>query len=186
MAGDQDADLIDRIARGDAEAVRELYRMYGRVVYGIALSICRDSSTAEEVTQDVFLRVWARAGTYRTEKARVVSWLARIARNGAIDALRKSRTREGLTGAGDAGEVSADPRGVDPGDSAELSRLRQRIRGAVDALPPEHRRVLELAFFQGLSHREVAEKLGHPLGTVKTHIRDALRSLRAMLGEDMS
>jgi RNA polymerase sigma-70 factor (ECF subfamily) len=184
MAEDRDAELIDLIARGDQEAVRELYRRHGRMVYGIALSICRNASTAEEVTQDVFLRVWTKAATYNTEKARVVSWLGRIARNGAIDALRKARVREGRTSSVDPEESSPDLHPVDPADTVELSRLRQLIRGAVDALPPEHRRALELAFFQGLSHSEIAEKLGHPLGTVKTRIRDALRTLRGKLGED--
>ena len=186
MAEDLDAELIDRIAHGDAESVRELYRRHGRTVYGIALAICRDPAAAEEVTQDVFLRVWAKAATYRPEKARVVSWLARIAHNGAIDALRKSRLREGRTTVTKLDESSPDPRGVDPGDTVELSGLRRRIRSAVDDLPPEQRRALDLAFFHGLSHREVAEALGQPLGTVKTRIRDALRSLRAKLGEDAS
>jgi RNA polymerase sigma-70 factor (ECF subfamily) len=182
MAADGDAGVIDRIAQGDQEAVRELYRSAGRMVYGIALSITRNAATAEEVTQDVFLRAWAKAGTYNAGKAGVASWLARIARNCAIDALRRERLREAA--AGEPSESSPDQRAVDPGDSVELSRQRKRIRAAVDALPPEQRRALELAFFNGLSHREVAEKLGHPLGTVKTRIRDALRGLRAALAED--
>ena len=185
MAGDEDDELIRRIAEGEAAAMRELYRRHGRIVYGIALGICRDSLTAEEVTQDVFLRVWNRADTYQPEKAKVATWIARIARNGSIDALRRATARPGQAQDTDALlESLLDPRAADPRDMAQVAALRLRVRAAVATLPPELLRVLVLGFFQGLTHQEIAERLGDPLGTVKTRMRDALRRLRETLAEE--
>jgi len=186
MTSATDEELMQRIAQGDATAVRDLYRRYGRVVYGIALTICGSRDSAEEVAQDVFVRAWKNAGRYQSDKARVVTWLARIARNAAIDALRSSAS---LGGRMESAEISfdhlLDPRGVDPGDSAQLSQRRNRVRAAVSRLPRDQRHALFLAFFRGLTHREIAELLAAPLGTVKTRIRDALSALRGELEEEL-
>jgi RNA polymerase sigma-70 factor (ECF subfamily) len=185
MAVEQDNKLIRRIAEGDAEAMRDLYRRHGRTVYGIAIAVCGDASIAEEVAQDVFLRVWKRADTYQPDKAKVVTWLARIARNVSIDALRRASARPGQAQDSEAAlEVFLDPRAVEPGDSAQVAAMRLRVRAAVAALPPELMRVLSLGFFRGLTHQEIAEQLGHPLGTVKTRMRDALQRLRESLSEE--
>jgi RNA polymerase sigma-70 factor, ECF subfamily len=185
MAVERDDELIRRIAGGDPEAMRELYRRHGRNVYGISLGVCGDASTAEEVTQDVFLRVWKRADTYQPDKARVVTWLARIARNGSIDALRRASARPGQAQDTEvAFESFLDPRAVDPGDSAQVAALRLRVRAALSTLPRDQQRVLSMGFFRGLTHQEIAEQLGDPLGTVKTRMRDALRRLREKLLED--
>ena len=180
-----DEELVERIAREDAGAIRELYRRHGRIVYGIALGICGDQSTAEEVVQDAFVRVWKNANRYRSDQARVVTWIARIARNAAIDALRSSSSRaQRIQSADVALERVLDPRGADPADSAQWSERRERVRAAVTQLPPEQRRALLLAFYRGLTHREISELLAMPLGSVKTHIRDAVRSLRGSLAEE--
>jgi RNA polymerase sigma-70 factor (ECF subfamily) len=177
-----DEELIRRITRRDAEAVRLLYARHGRMVYGVAVAILGPVPEAEEVTQDVFLRAWDKAESYQPQKARVVTWLARIARNRAIDVLRQTGARNArVLDTGDALELLPDTGGTDPGDSAEIGRQRAVIRAAVAKLPAEQRRALTLAFLHGLTHREVAERLGEPLGTVKTRIRDAMHRLRDVL-----
>jgi RNA polymerase sigma-70 factor (ECF subfamily) len=185
MAREEDDELIKGIADGDAMAMRELYQRHGRTVYGIALAVCADASTAEEVTQDVFLRVWNRAGTYSSEKAKVVTWLARIARNRSIDALRQAAARPGHSQQTESDfERLLDPRAVDPGDTAQVAAMRRRVRSVVSALPAEQRRILVLGFFQGMTHREISDHLGEPLGTVKTRMRDTLKKLRVKLAEE--
>ncbi len=180
-----DEELIQRIVRRDPEAVRALYARHGRMVYGIAAAIVGQGSEAEEVTQDVFLRAWEKAASYQPDKARVATWLARIARNRAIDVLRRARSRTGrVQDAGDLLDLMPDPTAADPLDSAEVSLSRRAIRAAVARLPEEQRRPLSLAFLGGLTHQEIAERLGQPLGTVKTRIRDGLHKLRDALGEE--
>ncbi len=182
--GASDEELILRISRGDREAVRLLYGRYGRLVYGCALQVVSDAAAAEEVCQDVFLRVWERSGTYQADKGKVVTWLARIARNRAIDVLRARRSRGIVAEAPVDDSISASPgSGSDPGERLWQSLREERVREAVASLPPEQRRALTLAFFHGLTHRQIAEALGEPLGTVKTRIRDAMLKLRARLGE---
>jgi RNA polymerase sigma-70 factor (ECF subfamily) len=177
-----DEELLRRIIRKDPEAMRVLYQRHGRVVYGVALAVLGNAGEAEEVTQDVFLRAWEKAESYQPEKARVVTWLARIARNRSIDVLRQASAR--ITHVSESGaslDLLADTTTVDPGESAELTWRRHTIRDAMDTLPTEQRRALSLAFLQGLTHREIAERLGEPLGTVKTRIRDAMHRLRDVL-----
>lgn len=162
--------------------MRLLYQRHGRVVYGVALAVLGNAGEAEEVTQDVFLRAWEKAESYQPEKARVITWLARIARNRSIDVLRQSSARAAHTSdSGASLDMMADVTTVDPGESAELSWRRRTIRDAMETLPAEQRRALSLAFLQGLTHREIAERLGEPLGTVKTRIRDAMHKLRDVL-----
>ena len=180
-AGDEE--LIDRMAHRDAEAVRVLYQRYGRMVYGLAVQVTGDAAAAEEVCQDVFMRVWEKSGTYRADRGTVVTWLARITRNRAIDVLRSQRSR-GISLPASEDEAAGLP-GTDredPGDLLWQSFRERDVREAVAALPPDQRHALSLAFFKGLTHREIAEALGEPLGTVKTRIRDAMVKLRSTLG----
>ena len=182
--GAADEELITQIAQGDAGAVRVLYARYGRLVFGLAMQIVGDSATAEEVCQDVFMRVWEKSGTYRTDRGKVVTWLARIARNRSIDMLRSHRSRQLGQPAGADEEPAAPGTGVvDPGERLLQSFREQEVRAAVAALPRDQRDALSLAFFKGLTHREIALALGEPLGTVKTRIRDAMAKLRSSLGE---
>jgi RNA polymerase sigma-70 factor, ECF subfamily len=184
-AEDSDQDLMKRIAGGSQKAVRALYGRYGRLVYGMALRVLRDDSAAEEVTQDVFLRVWEKAGTYSAEKARLSTWLMRIARNRAIDVMRQ-RGSIGARAAADWDDLASvpDSRTSDPAEDASRGHCADEVRKALDALPVDQRRALALAFFKGLTHQEIAETLGEPLGTVKTRIRDAMRKLRGNIDED--
>jgi RNA polymerase sigma-70 factor (ECF subfamily) len=173
-----DAQLLDQIARKDRESLRLLYRRHGRVVYGSVLRIVGDGPTAEEVTQDVFVKVWEKASTYRRDKASVLTWLLTMARNRAIDALRR-RSPARVPRAWDL-EVGQEP---DPSEGFDLSEERKEVRRALAALGPDQRKALQLAFYQGKTHREIAAELKEPLGTVKTRIRDALLKLRNALSE---
>jgi RNA polymerase sigma-70 factor (ECF subfamily) len=180
--GPSDEELIDQIAAARPQAVHLLYRRHGGLVYSIALNILKDPSSAEEVTQDVFLRVWEKAATYRAEKARVVTWVMRIARNQSIDALRRRSSRKaGEQGTWDDLSRLPDAAALDPGESAAITSRREEVRAALLDLPEDQRQALALAFFQGLTHQQVAERLGEPLGTVKTRIRDGMRKLRLAL-----
>ena len=179
-----DEELVSQIALAKPEAVRALYRRYGRLIFSLALHIVGDPSAAEEITQDVFMRVWEKAGTYDSAKAKVITWLSRIARNQAIDVLRRHarrgeherETREYL-------KQGAERIDRDPVENAELAHQREEVRAAVAALPENQQRALSLAFFQGLTHQQIAATLGEPLGTVKTRIRDAMQKLRSRLTE---
>jgi RNA polymerase sigma-70 factor (ECF subfamily) len=179
--------LIRLVAEAHTEALSELYDRYSRLVYSLALHILRDPASAEEVTQDVFFRIWEKAETYRVEQARVSTWLTSIARNRSIDLLRRREIRpEGHSQAWEDLPPGAIPvaNGHAPEDLAERNLQAQRVRAAMADLPPEQRQALTLAFFNGLSHSEIAEALGEPLGTVKTRIRMAMQKLRASLGEE--
>jgi RNA polymerase sigma-70 factor (ECF subfamily) len=185
IAGESDEQVIDRIARGDREAVRVLYRRYGSLVYGLAVQVVGDGPAAEEVAQDVFLRVWEKAGTYIAEKAKVSTWLMRITRNRAIDVVRQrgpaGRRPEQVW---DDLASAADPASPDPAERAARAQCDEDVHVAVSALPDDQRRALTLAFFQGLTHQGIADALGEPLGTVKTRIRDAVRKLRGAIDEE--
>jgi len=177
-----DRELVSAAARAEPEALRALYGRYGRMVYGLALRIVGDPPSAEEITQDVFLKAWQNAARYDPSLSGVPTWLSRIARNRAIDVLRERgrgerhgrEARELLPTDGGRG-------GDDPAIAHEHAALRDEVKEAVAALPENQRQVLLLAFFQGLTHSQIAERLGEPLGTVKTRIRDAMRALRAVL-----
>ena len=177
-----DEELISQIGRAQPEAVRLLYQRYGRMVYSVALRAVGDPSAAEEITQDVFLRIWEKADTYRADKAKVVTWIARIARNRAIDVYRQRRSRDDRASAGwEELKQAATAPAPHPGERLETARLQERVREAVATLPPDQKTALALAFFQGLTHKEIAEQLGEPLGTVKTRIRAAMQKLRSIL-----
>ncbi|MGA2764138.1 MAG: sigma-70 family RNA polymerase sigma factor [Spirochaetia bacterium] len=180
-----DEELMRRMVRGETQALRELYARHGRLVYGLALRIVGDQEAAQEITQDVFLRAWEKADTYRREKALVRTWLARITRNRAIDLLRRRASRE--TRARDAWEEmkNAVAEGQpDPASPVEREDQRARIGRAILSLPEEQRSVLALAFFEGRTHREIAAATGDPLGTVKSRIRSAMIRLRELLQEE--
>ena len=180
-----DEELIRRISASQTDAVRLLYQRYGRMVYSVALHAVGDQSAAEEITQDVFLRIWEKAETYRADKAKVVTWIARIARNRAIDVYRQRKSREVRASAGweELKQAAAVP-APHPGERMEMAHLQGRVREAVASLPLEQKTALAMAFFQGFTHKEIAVELGEPLGTIKTRIRAAMQKLRAILDGD--
>lgn len=178
----EDALLVRQVAQGDEKAFEALYDRYGARVYGLVLHILGDEMLAEEVTQDVFLKLWSRARFYLAGRGPFLPWLLTIAHHTAIDRLRLEGHRPVLSNATDAETVW--DRLPDSGLPLEESRWRS-LHLAVQSLPNEQRLVIELAYYQGLSQREIAEVLGWPLGTVKTRLRAAMENLRkAWLDEE--
>jgi len=177
-----DATLVRLAARDHQDALGELYDRYSRLVFSLALNMVGDHATAEEVTLDVFTRVWEKADTYRPDQAKVSTWLTSITRYRSIDVLRRRGSRPKQQSL-DWAEVSPDhiPGVEDPEEAAELALQRQRVRAAIATLPPNQKQVLALAYFKGYTHREIAATLDQPLGTVKTRIRLAMQKLREML-----
>lgn len=179
-----DVSLIDLTVRRDERALSELYDRYSGLVYSIAYHLLGDHPAAEEIALDVFTRVWERAGLYQPALGRVSTWLASIARHRAIDRLRRRASRpEGHSL--DQLYPLRESRGneTDPEEYADLAIGRERVRHALDDLPDEQRQALELAYYHGLTHREIAGQLGLPIGTVKTRLRLALQKLRDRLAD---
>jgi RNA polymerase sigma-70 factor (ECF subfamily) len=175
-----DAAVMERIAGGDPQALEQLYHRYGGAVLALCLRILRDRAEAEDVLEEVFWELWQRRGRYDRERAAPFSYLMTLARSRALDRLRFRRRREGVWQGLPDGEL---PAGVaaSPYEDALLAEQRAAIERALDELPEASRRAVELSFFEGLSHREIADRLGDPLGTVKTRIRQGLLALRKVL-----
>jgi RNA polymerase sigma-70 factor (ECF subfamily) len=174
-----DAQLIQRIP-GDntGEAVRALYRAYANELFGFALNALRERGAAEEVVQEVFTRAWRHAGSYDPERGSVRTWLYQIARHAIIDARRRAAVRPRLA-LHDAGEPDA----AAAGPTIEQAMLGWQVASALERLTPDHRQMIRLVHFQGLSVREVAARCDLPVGTVKSRTWYALRSLRLVLEE---
>jgi RNA polymerase sigma-70 factor, ECF subfamily len=180
-----DVTLIRLIARAEADALSELYDRYNRLVFSLARNAVGDEPTAEEITLDVFARVWEKARTYQVEQAKVSTWLTSITRYRAIDELRRRSVRPEQHAIEWSDLPAADEPSTDgPEIVTELSLQRERVRAAVARLPADQRQVLSLAFFQGYTHQEISKVLNQPLGTVKTRIRTAMQKLRHMLEEE--
>ena len=178
---DQDwAALIGRVAEGDQSALTTLYDATSRLVFGLILRVVVDRSTAEEVLLDVYTQVWRQASTYDIKRGAPLAWLMTIARTRSIDRLRSGKhehqNRESLDAIGEITSSTASPEA----DSVTAER-RQLVRAALDTLSAEQREVIELAYYAGLSHSEIALKLGQPLGTVKTRTRLGMMKLRDIL-----
>jgi RNA polymerase sigma-70 factor (ECF subfamily) len=180
-----DESLLRLIARSQENALSELYDRYNRLVYSVALNTLGSPEQAEEVTQDVFLRVWRKAATYQPEQGKVITWIASIARNCAIDMLRRQKVRpEGNLIEWGGEEAFDPPTAFDVEGEVETWQSQRRVRQAVAQLPEAQRQALAYAFFQGYSHSEIANLLNEPLGTVKTRIRLAMEKLRQVLREE--
>jgi RNA polymerase sigma-70 factor, ECF subfamily len=172
-----DAMLVERLLQMDVAAFEQLYDRHSRVVYAVVVRILRQGATAEEVVQDVFLQLWRNASSYDTARGPFLPWLLTMARNRALDHLRlkgeKQRRREDQTD-------ELPPLPVKPDFETGLDEKRQamRVRAAMAALQPQQKKAIELAYFEGLSHSEIAAKLQEPLGTVKSWIRNGLGRLK--------
>jgi len=157
-----------------------LYDSTSRLVFGLVLRILNDRSTAEEVLLDVYTQVWRQASSYDSKRGAPLAWMMTIARSRAIDRLRSGRqeqqNREPLESIGEARS-----KGESPEEATEISERQKIVREALDTLSTEQREVLELAYFSGLSHSEIALQLGQPLGTVKTRTRLGMMKLRELL-----
>jgi RNA polymerase sigma-70 factor (ECF subfamily) len=183
----EDAGLMRLIDEGRSEALAILYDRYSRLVYSLALGTLSNVQLAEEITQEVFFRVWQNAGSYNPEKGGVNTWLSSITRYRVIDLLRRRRVRP-VSRSVEWSELSPNttPKvdGRAPEDQAVDSMRAQRVQSALLSLPEEQRDALFLAYFQGMTHREIAAELQEPLGTIKTRIRLGMQKLRKALEED--
>jgi RNA polymerase sigma-70 factor (ECF subfamily) len=180
VLGEGDAEIVKRLQGRDPQALAEIYDRYGRIAYSLILRIVRDGAIAEDLVQETFLRVWNRAQGFDAERGAFGAWLLSVARNRAIDYLRSASGRE--RNAIEWEELDHPSlytymeRDILASDNARV------IRAALLKLAPQQREVIELAYFEGLTQTEMAERMGQPLGTVKAWVRTALKNLRDELG----
>jgi RNA polymerase sigma-70 factor, ECF subfamily len=176
-----DGSLAQRLRQRESAALAELYDRYGKLVYSLIYRIVRDTGVAEDLVQETFLRVWNRAQGFDAERGALGPWLLAVARNCAIDYVRSTSGKMARS-ALDLEQAEHSSAFVNF-EAALLSQDRaRRVRGALDRLSENQRHVIELAYFEGLSQSEMAERMGQPLGTVKTWVRTALKNLRDDLG----
>jgi RNA polymerase sigma factor (sigma-70 family) len=174
-----DEAVLALIARSDEQALAELYRRFGRLAYGLALRILRDDALAQDAVQEAFLGVWRAAGRFTAERAKPSTWLLTLVHRRAVDLVRREERRrtEPL-------QPETEPVGAEAADETELATQRETIREALRRLPPEQREAIELAYYGGYTQSELAERLGQPLGTIKSRMFTGLARLRDELGED--
>jgi RNA polymerase sigma-70 factor (ECF subfamily) len=174
-----DAADVARLARGDLDALRALYRRYGAIAYGLALRLVRDHGLAEECVQDAFLALWRNADRFDPERAAFSTWLLTVVRNRAIELLRARAARPAVL------RSDIEHGGVEdgPADAALVAERARLIADALASLPEPQLAIVRLSYFDGLSHAEIAARLGLPLGTVKGRLRLALERLRPLLAE---
>jgi len=177
-APDPEAELLVRVAAGEERALAALYDRISAAAYGLALRITGDTGAAEDVVQESLLRVWGRADRYDPARGAARPWLLRLVRNAAIDQVRArgARGRAEESAGIDAKDIVAPER---PDEALLRLERGRRVRAALEDLPRDQRRAIEIAYFEGLSHSEIAAREGAPLGTVKTRIRDGVLRLRA-------
>ena len=167
----EDAALLARVQRGDEQAMAMLFDRYSKIVYSVALRVLRDAATAEDILQEIFMQIWRNPGGFVATRGSLGGWLAVVARNRSIDVLRRKKPTEQVE------EMQlASPGNM--ADESERNLMMEQARVVIAQLPAEQRKTLEMAFFDGLTHSEIAEMTGDPLGTVKTRIRSALLTLR--------
>jgi RNA polymerase sigma-70 factor, ECF subfamily len=166
-----DATLLALVQQGDEYAMASLFDRYSKIVYSVALRVLRDPAAAEDVLQEVFMQIWRNPSGFVATRGSLGGWLAVVSRNRSIDALRRKRPTESV-------DEMALASNYNLADEAERNNMMEKARGVIHQLPMEQRKTLEMAFFDGLTHSEIAEMTGDPLGTVKTRIRSALSTLR--------
>jgi len=174
-----DAALLVRVSGGDALALRALYERCGARALAVAYRVLGARSEAEDVVQETFVQVWRQAATYDASRGGAAAWIVTIARSRALDRLRaRAAAERAAVRSGDETEVASGPA---PAEAAEQRQTRERVLAALAVLPREQRSAIELAYWEGLSHSEIAARLGDPLGTVKTRVRLGLAKLAALL-----
>jgi len=173
-----DEAVLALIARSDEQALSELYRRFSRLAYGLAFRILRDDALAQDAVQEAFLGVWRAAGRFTAERAKPSTWLLTLVHRRAVDLVRREERRrtEQL-------QPDSEPIGSEGPDELELLSERQSIREALRKLPPEQREAIELAYYGGYTQSELAERLGQPLGTIKSRMFTGLARLRETLEE---
>jgi len=167
----QDESLLDRVRARDHKAMTDLFDRYGRMVYSVALRVLKDPAHAEDVMQDIFFNLWENPRSFVSTRGSLGAWLLVVARNRSIDALRRRKPSDPV-------DDVVLPAKTNLASEAERNTIMEKVRLVMNGLPPDQQKSLQLAFFEGLSHSEIAAQTGDPLGTVKTRIRTALISVR--------
>src|SRR5690242_20373870 len=157
---DTDFALVSGVRSGDESAMARLYDKYSSIVYSVALRVLGDTGVAEDVLQEVFMQLWRNPGVFDSSRGNLAAWLSVITRNRAIDSLRKWHPETDIEDV----MVSVEP---DLASEADRARVLGKVRGALSSMPPAQRSALEMSFFEGLTHTEIATKTGEPLGTIK-------------------
>jgi RNA polymerase sigma-70 factor (ECF subfamily) len=168
-----DEAVLALVARADEDALAELYRRFGRLAYGLAFRILRDDALAQDAVQEAFLGVWRAAGRFTAERAKPSTWLLTLVHRRAVDLVRREERRR-------ADPLPSQMEAAGP-DEPELLAQRQAVREALATLPPEQREAIELAYYGGYTQSELAERLGQPLGTIKSRMFTGLSRLRDAL-----
>src|SRR3954465_2025937 len=163
--------MIAGVRAGRESAMTQLYDRYSAIVYSVALRVLGDTGAAEDVVQEIFLQLWRKPESFDASRGSLAAWLAVIARHRAIDALRKRKPETDIAEVGIALDLDLE-------EEAGRKIAIEKVRNSLASMPPEQRKAIDLAFFEGLTHSEVAARTGEPLGTVKTRIRSALITLR--------
>lgn len=180
-----DGELIGGAAAGDERAIAALYDRYGGVVYAVAFRIVGQRADAEEIVVEAFAQAWRDASRFEAGRGSVAGWLTMIARSRALDLVRARARRERITATAAADRPDGSPAmgdfHGDPSRAVDHAERRVRVREALDSLSPPQRQAIELAFFEGLSQSEIAERLQEPLGTIKTRVRLGMQKLREFL-----
>lgn len=175
-----DEALVALVARGDEDALAELYDRVGRIAYGLALRVLRDERHAEDAVQEAFLQVWRSAATFRAERAKASTWILTLVHRRAVDLVRREERRQAEP------LIDDSAAGVAPEETDEAAWLRferERVQAALKQLPDVQREALELAYYGGFSQSELAERLGVPLGTIKSRMFAGLARLRELLDD---
>jgi RNA polymerase sigma factor (sigma-70 family) len=173
-----DEAVVALTARSDEVALAELYDRYGRAAYGLALRVLRDESLAEDAVQEAFLAIWRGASRFIPERAKASTWIMTLVHRRAVDLVRREERRRA-----DPLEPAAEPSSGSVDDEAWLRLQRERVQAALRQLPDQQREALELAYYGGFTQSELAERLGLPLGTIKSRVFAGLARLRELLGE---
>ncbi len=176
-----DEALVALVARGEEDALAELYDRVGRIAYGLALRILRDERHAEDAVQEAFLQVWRSAATFRPERAKASTWVLTLVHRRAVDLVRREERRQADPLTEDAAGPVQEAEQTD--EAAWLRFERERVQTALKRLPDLQREALELAYYGGFSQSELAERLGVPLGTIKSRMFAGLARLRELLDE---
>jgi RNA polymerase sigma-70 factor, ECF subfamily len=181
-----DEELVRRVQHGDTAALETLYGRYARVVFSFAVRIVGDGPTAEEILQEAFVRTWKQAGTFRTVRGNFASWLLSITHNLAVDELRRRQRRPQRIDGPDISETlyGLVDEATNVEEAAEAGALRERVSIAMRTLPEAQRIAIELAYFSGMSQREIAAYQREPLGTIKTRLRLGMQKLKTALADE--
>lgn len=182
MSQERDVQCLLKLKDGDSLALGELYDRYTPLLYPMALRIVRTPADAEDVVQQAWVQVWRSAANYDSKRGTVAAWLLTVTRTRALDLYRSLSSRKRAEGKVDPDPVTPP---VDPTRMASQGQVGERVRSALESLPPQQRQVIEIAYFEGLSQSEIAERLGAPLGTVKSWTRQGLTRLRELLPQEV-